>query len=439
MLKRLRTNDFMKSVLTLFTGTAIAQILPVAITPLLTRIYSPNEFGIFALYTSIVTILYVLSTGRYELAIIIPKSDKEAINIAGLAAIINVCISVLLFLILLIGGERLAQIFGISELGIWLYVIPFSLILTGFYYIIYNWLNRRKMYKDMSSNKVIQQGGIGLANITMGYAGNGLGLILGTIFGQLFSLVLIIKKLWKKERDYYFKINRKELLTQAKRYDKFPKFFMVANFLNVSSRNLAQILFSIFFNPVMVGYFTLTQRALGFPVSIIGTAIADVFRQRAAEDLERIGNCKKLYIKTFGLLLLISIIPFSLLYLISPWLFSFVFGEEWRIAGEYARLMMPMLFLQFITSPLSYMSILLEKNKFELFLQLMLITSTTTALMIGYFVFGSIRTSIILYTIAYSIFYIVEGTMSYRFAVTGKESKKEKNLKTKTRVVERGS
>ncbi|MFF2446734.1 oligosaccharide flippase family protein [Neobacillus sp. NPDC058068] len=420
MLKKLLKNDFFKNVFTLFTGTAIAQVLPVAITPILTRIYGPKEFGVFAVYTAIVSILSVLSTGRYELAIIIPEKDSEAINVAGLAAVINVCISIFIFLIFLIGGENLANLFGVNELGIWLYFIPVSLIILGFYAIIYYWFNRRKLYKVMSVNKVIQQAGIGTANISFGFATNGIGLILGTIIGQAFALWLIIKRLLNKEKMILKEISKKEMLLQAKRFANFPKYFTFAHTLNVSSRNLANILFSSFFNALTVGYFTLTQRVLSLPVSLIGTAITDVFRQNAAEEIQINGNCKKLYIKSFKLLFLLAIIPFTLLYIFSPWLFSFVFGAEWAVAGEYARLMMPMLFFQFITSPLSTLSIILEKNKYEIIWQAALFISTTSSLVIGYKIFNSIKASIILFTIAYSIMYIVDGFMTYRFAVNGK-------------------
>jgi O-antigen/teichoic acid export membrane protein len=415
-------NEFIKNVLTLFTGTAIAQILPVAITPILTRIYGPNEFGILALYTAVLSILAVFSTGRYELAMIIPEKDKEAINLAGLAALINVSISIVLFVILLLFGEKLTAILGLNDLGVWMYFIPLSLVILGLYQIIYCWLNRRKIYKDMSVNKVIQQAGIGTANITLGYSSKAVGLILGTIVGQLFALILIVKKLIKKEKVFLKEISKASMIQQAKRYGNFPKFFMFAHSLNVSSRNLANILFATFFNPITVGFFTLTQRVLGFPVSVIGSAITDVFRQKAAEDIQKTGNCKKLYIETFKTLFLLAIIPFTLLYMISPWLFSFVFGPEWHVAGEYARLMMPMLFFQFITSPLSTLTVILEKNKFEVIWQVTLFILTTSGLVIGYKVFNSIKVSIILYSIAYSIMYIIDGLMTYRFAANGNKN-----------------
>jgi O-antigen/teichoic acid export membrane protein len=424
MIQRLLKNDFNKNVLTLFTGTTIAQIIPIAITPILTRIYSPEEFGVFSLYMSIVMILSVLSTGRYELAIIIPKSDKDAINIAAFSLFVNIfmCFSILLFF--LIGGKQLKKILGVNELGIWLYIIPVSLLLIGVYQIIYYWFNRKKMYRVMSNNKVTQQMGIGFSNIIIGFASRNGGLILGNVIGQFLALFLIGKKFLNKEKKILLEISKKEMLIQAKRYVDFPKYLTLAHTLNVSSSNLATIMFTSFFNTVVVGYFSLTQRILRFPLTIIGSAVSDVFRQKAADELIKFGNCKTLYLKTLFSLLFLGIIPFTILYILSPWLFSFIFGSEWKVAGEYARLMIPMLFLQFIISPLSSLFMVLEKQKLDLIWQIGLFLSTTVALVIGVLISRSIETSIVLFSAAYGVMYIINGLMTYNFAVKGNQSKK---------------
>jgi O-antigen/teichoic acid export membrane protein len=419
MFKKYIKNEFNINVLTLFTGTTMAQLIPIALTPVLTRIYGPEEYGVFALYTAVVAIVSVLSTGRYELAIIIPKKDTEAANVAGLTSIVNLIVSSILFIILLILGEQIKSILGLNSLGIWIYFIPISIILLGQYQIIYYWFNRRKMYRDMSRNKVIQQASIGISNLTLGYVSKGVGLILGTMIGQLISLSIITKKFIKQERKLIWKISKKEMLEQAKRYSNFPKYLTLAHTLNVTSVNFSTILFTNFYSSYQVGQFALTHQMLRVPLTLIGISVSDVFRQKAAEELNHKGNCKNLYIKTFGTLFLIAILPFVILYFISPWLFSTIFGEDWRVAGEYARLMVPMLFFQFITSPLSSLFMILEKQKLDLIWQIGLFIMTTTALFVGYYFFGTIEKSILFFSIAYSIMYILNGFMTFTFAVKG--------------------
>lgn len=421
MKKKIFINNFTKNVITLFTGTTIAQIIPVALSPILTRIYGPEEFGIFALYSSLVAILSVVSTGRYELAIVIPKKDRDAINVAALTVFINISISLLLLLIFLVSGKQLEKILGLDELGFWCYFIPLSLVLLGVYQIMYYWFNRRKMYKDMSINKVTQQTGTGVSNLSLGFTSNGTGLIIGTIIGQILSLCIITIKFIKREKKFIKQVSKKEMLAQAKRFIDFPKYLTFAHTLNVTSSNISIILFTNFFSAVSVGHYSLTQRILRMPINLIGSSISDVFRQKAIEDINEHGNCKILYIKTFSSLFLLGIIPFAILYVISPWLFSFVFGSEWRIAGEYARLMTPMFFLQFIISPLSSLYIVMEKQKLDLILQVVLFILIVSALLIGFTIFNSIEISIFLFTLAYSLIYILNAIITYRLASSYKE------------------
>ncbi|MBO0602552.1 oligosaccharide flippase family protein [Sporosarcina sp. E16_3] len=419
MIKKLLKSDFNRNVFTLFSGTSIAQLIPLAITPILTRIYGPEDFGVFALYTSIVAILSVLATGRYELAILIPKKNVDAINIASLAITLSLMFSSLLLVILLIGGKQIIEFLNIEQLGIWVYLIPFSVLILAIYQVIYYLLNRQKLYKQMSVNKVVQQVGIGSSNIGLGFLNKDVGLIIGTLIGQFISLLLILKKLLNTKEVNLNEITIKGMRTQAKKYIDFPKYLTLAHTLNVTSSNLTIILFNKFFNATAIGHFSMTQRIMRFPLAIIGTAISDVFRQKAAEDLMTKGNCKTLYLRTLFTLVLLGIVPFVILFIISPSLFSFVFGEEWRVAGEYARLLIPMLYLQFATSPLSSLYIIMEKQKYDLVIQIFLFVLSTTGVFIGYLIFHSIEMSIILYSIAYSIIYLINGIITYKFAIVG--------------------
>ena len=420
MIKKLLKSDFNRNVLTLFSGTSIAQLIPIAITPILTRIYGPEDFGVFALYTSIVAILSVLATGRYELAILIPKKNVDAMNIGAVAITLALIFSAFLTLMLVGAGKQIRGFLNIEQLGYWIYLIPASISILAIYQVIYYLLNRQKLYKQMSMNKVIQQVGIGSSNIGIGFVNKSMGLIVGTVIGQFISLVLIVKNLFNTSEVKLNQITLKGMRVQAKKYINFPKFLTLAHTLNVTSSNLATILFTKFFTVTAVGHFSMTQRILRFPLAIVGTAISDVFRQKAAEDLNTKGNCKVLYLKTLLTLTSLGIFPFVTLFMISPSLFSFVFGSDWRVAGEYARYLIPMLFLQFTTSPLSSLFMILEKQKLDLLWQVFLFSLTVTGILVGHFLFDSIEMSIILYSIAYCIMYLINGIMTYRFAVVGK-------------------
>ena len=124
--KRFTSGSFARNVLTLMTGTTIAQAIPIAISPILTRIYTPEDFGVFALYMSIASIIAVLATGRYELAIMLPKKDEDAVNIVALSIIIAFFVSLISFLIVFIFNTQITNLLGNPEISNWLYFIPIT-------------------------------------------------------------------------------------------------------------------------------------------------------------------------------------------------------------------------------------------------------------------------------------------------------------------------
>ena len=155
MLERFKTkSEFSKNVLTLMTGTTIAQAIPVAISPILTRIYTPDDFGVFALFMAITAIFGSISTGRYDLAIMLPKKDEDAINIFALGFIITSSISFVLLVVVFIFQEYFVFFLKNEEIGVWLYLVPVSVFFIGTFNILSYFNIRKKNYKRKSIVKL---------------------------------------------------------------------------------------------------------------------------------------------------------------------------------------------------------------------------------------------------------------------------------------------
>lgn len=417
MIKKMLSNEFNRNVFTLLTGTVIAQVIPIVISPILTRLYSPDDFGIFALYMSVTTILSVMATGRYELAIILPEKDEEAFNIAILAVIISIIFSFVLLLIVILFNQPIAMLLGSEQFSSWLYFVPLTILLTALFQSLNYWSNRKKKYKSIAKSKMSQAFGAGAINLSMGIPKIGvIGLIFGNIISQIIGSSILLKTNISDIRKYKSKILYEDIKATAYNYRDFPKFLVFSHTLNTASLQLSNVLLSVFYSATSVGYFSLALRTLRLPITIIASSIGDVFRQQAAEEFVKKGNCKRLYINTLIKLVSISIIPFLILYFSTPWLFSFVFGDNWRVAGIYARVMLIMVFLQFITSPLSSMFLVAEKQRLDLIWQIALFVSTSGSIVIGYFVYNDILKSIQLFTLSYSLMYIINLILTYSFA-----------------------
>lgn len=155
MLKHLKPkSEFGRNVLTLMTGTTIAQAIPIAISPILTRIYTPEDFGVFALYISISTIFAVIVTGRYELAIMLPKKNKDAVLLVQLSIMITLFIAITTLIIVIFFNVEITQLLGNPSISKWLYFIPLSICLTGFYQSLHYWNNRKKKYNNLVLSRI---------------------------------------------------------------------------------------------------------------------------------------------------------------------------------------------------------------------------------------------------------------------------------------------
>jgi len=406
-------SEFTKNVLTLITGTAIAQAIPLAITPILTRIYTPNDFGLFALFIAIVTILSVIATGRYEFAILLPKQDHDAKTILAISCIITSLVSLFLFILVFIFNDLFTNFLGNPEISFWLYFIPFAIFLNGIYQSLIYWSNRKKQYRRLANTRILQSGIIASTNLGVGMSGfSNMGLIFGQIIGQIVATTYLIKKIVKEDNKIFTNIKKLHLFVLLRRYSKFPKVDIPASLFNVSSHQIIHLFFNTIFNATTAGYFYLTQRILGIPVSILSSAILTVFQEQAAKDFKEFGHAKEIFLSTFKKLFILILIPSVAFYIYAIDLFIFVFGEEWKIAGVYAQILTPMLFLQFIVGPLSIMLYIGEKQEVNLYMQAILLT-----LVIISFSLGVTAENVVVYlSLSFSFFYLIQLFMAFKVA-----------------------
>ncbi len=404
---------FNKNILTLMMGNIISQAIPIAISPILTRIYTPEDFGIFAVYMSLVSMVAVFATGRYELAVMLPKHNKEAINILFLSILISFCISCFLFLIILIFNSEIVNMLGNKKLSNWLYFVPFSVFLVAIYQIFNYWINRNKRYKLLAKNKIIQSATTSFSNLLLGFAKifQG-GLILSGILGQFVATLFLFKNICKNDMEELKKITKFKIFYVANKYKKFPKLDIISSLLNTSSHQIISILFNSFFNSIFAGYFYLVQRMLGVPISIVSTSVLDVFKEVASREYALNKSAKTIFISTFKKLLLISLLPTLFLYFFVVDIFAFIFGQEWLIAGEYAKILLPMMFFQFISGPLSFMFYIAQKQELNLYCQAVLFF----LVLMSFYLSDNAYSTIVCLSFSFSIFYVVQIVLSAKMA-----------------------
>ena len=405
-------SDFSKNIVTLMTGSAIAQAIPILISPILTRIYTPEEFGIFALYMAFISIGASIVTAKYETAILLPKKEENAKYLVYISSIFALFFSLLFFIVYMLFSDKFNNFFKVENDVF--YFVPFGIFLFAIYAILLQWANRKKEYKNMNKNRLIQSSSISIFQVLTGILNKiSFGLIVSDVMGRVIAVLLILNRVLQQVKLENFSL--KKTISLIKRYKKFPKYEMPATVLNITSYELVYIIIPIYFSSVTAGLYFLVFRVLMTPIGFIGSAITEVFKNRAIEDLNKYNSCRRIYKKIFLLLFSIGIFPLLIVTIWGQSIFSFIFGEEWKEAGLYAQILAPLALFRLISSPLSYLFIIKEKLELDLLIQFIFFILVIGSLIIGSF-YKDIYLLVSLLSLSGCIFYMIQIIISYRLS-----------------------
>lgn len=409
--------EFNRNVLTLVTGTGLAQLIPLAATPLLARVYLPEQFGVFALFIAVTSSLAVIATGRFELAIMLPRKDVDAANIGAMSVAINLAVSLVLLVMAWLLNGPVCTLLGNRAISPWLYLVPLAVLLNGVYLNLNYWSNRNKLYALMANRRVIQSGGTAAAQLGLGAAGAGAGgLVIGNLAGQALAAAMMARMVHRHNRQLWRCLDHRKMLALARRYRNCAQLLVPAHTLGALSAQLPAIFINATFGLAAAGSYMLAERVAGMPMSLVSGSIADVFRQQISECYLAGKNCRREFLTTLKKLVLVAAPPFLVLLLCAPSLFALLLGAKWRVAGEYAQLLCPMFFLRFIMNPLSVIAIIAQKNRYELTWQAGMLAGLGLAALSHYFVRFGPKEFLAVIAIVYSMFDLAYIVASYRFA-----------------------
>ncbi|SVD29200.1 uncharacterized protein METZ01_LOCUS382054, partial [marine metagenome] len=295
-------------------------------------------------------ILGTIVSGRYELAILLPERDDDAINIFALGLLIIILMVMITVIIVMVFNDSILLLLNNQNMQSWLYFIPVAVCFIGCHNLLIYLNNRFKDFKGLSNSFIIKSSASALIQVSIGIIKQGAtGLISGQIFSHLISniwLILIVSK----HKINLSNINKTKIIEMAKRYSDFPKYSLPAILANKLTNHLSNIIIATIFSVTTLGLYSHVQRVLGLPSTLIGTSIGRVFFHEANNEKQHTGMAIKTFKKTILKLLFIGVPIFGLLFIIVENLFAFVFGETWRIAGQYAQIAIPLFFVQFVVS-----------------------------------------------------------------------------------------
>lgn len=424
--KYIGTSSYKKNILILVGGRVIAQAIPVLLTPLLTRIYSPGDFGVFAVYASIISFIAMISNGRYCLAIILPKEREDAQKLVSLSTILTLSTTTIFLIFLVFWGKHFFSILNVEELNKYIFLIILNIGFVGLYESLFYYGLREKKYKILALNAIVQSIFVIVARLLLGYFGyTGIGLLFSYLFGYIISYILLLLRL---ETPYRVKIKKSDIKRLFKRYINFPKFSLLGDSLNVLSSSAPNIFLNKGFGSIATGYFNISEKVLGAPIWFVTSSVGDVFKQEASEQYRLTGSCRKVFEKTTKSLFLLGIIPFILIFFIIPPLVPFLFGEVWAPAGEYIRIFSIMYFSSFVVGPTAYIVYIVNKQNYAIIFQGIKLFAIVLAFLLGLY-FKDLILFLIFWSGLVTLSNIVVYMFSYKLAKNSKylESTQEDN------------
>jgi len=358
-------SEFGRNILKLANTSIIATLISLLSLPIITRIYNPSVFGEFQILLSTIGLLSVISSFRYEMAIVLPKNKTEANAVYGLSIILLIITTVIFSFLLYFFGSWFLNLINAQVLEPYIFMLVIGIFLSGAVQIARFVLTKEKNFHKLGNNRVIEAGttqglkiGIGLVSPTF------LGLFISQLVGYVLSLYLAMKKSTVK-----FSLSKKRLWTVFRKYKKFLYFNTPAVFVNTLALQLPIFFIAKYFGTEYVGYYMLALRLIEVPLKIVGNAISQVYYKEAADTYHQsTGKLLKLYLNTVKKLALFMILPSILIYFVSEPLIPYVLGENWAMTGQLMSMLVLWKFFEFINYPISTTYTIINKQEFEIYI-----------------------------------------------------------------------
>ncbi|TBL70846.1 lipopolysaccharide biosynthesis protein [Paenibacillus thalictri] len=406
--KSLIKGPLIRKVLVLVSGTVLAQGIQILASPLLTRLYNPTEFGYLSVYISILGMVSVVASLRYDTAITLPKDDKLAANLLVLSLIIAAMMSFLMGAGWYAVGDKLVGYLHAEGLKGYLWLMPLSLFGLGLYQTLSFWALRRKDYKALARTRISQSVGQLAIQTGVGFLQYGqIGLLLGDVFSRMGGGGGLAVQLWKKDLQLLKTVTWKKLAQTAYEYRGFPLIASSSAFINSAGLQIVPLMMVLMYGPEVSGWLLLSQRVIGAPMDLVGQSVGQVYiGEGSPYILEKPRSLMELFYSMAKKLFAWGVIPTAVLAVSAPWLFHFVFGGDWREAGTYVQVLAVTYLLKLVIVPLANTLTMLEKLKWQWFWDIGRFILVVSGLELAYQLRFSALQAVVVYSACLSIGYV---------------------------------
>lgn len=404
-IQQLSSRPFVRNVAVVASGTAASQAIAFAFSPIITRLYGPEAYGLQGLFMSIAGLAATVSVLSYHLAIVLPKRDVDASGVARLSIYVGFATTFFVTIILFFFGTGILLLMNAEKISAYIFFIPAFMMIAVFRLVMAQWLVRKHAFNLIAKVTVLQtiivstvKAGFGFVNPTAGAL-----IVVNTLSGLLLAIMMFLgirKKNASNLRNEEIAEKGESTWDLAMRYRDFPLLRAPQLLINAGSKSLPIFLLASYFGPTAVGFYAIATTVLTVPAQLIGYSIMQVFYPKFNEAYRQKEDVSFLLKTTTAGMAIAGAFPFVAIVILGPILFEFVFGEAWGPAGEYARWLAIWLFFSFMNTPSVAAVPVLRLQKQFLIYEIASIMLMGGALYLGFIFFKDDIRSIAIFSIA---------------------------------------
>lgn len=409
--RRIATDGgFVRQASVLALGTILGQVAVLAGAPILTRLYQPEAIGAWAFLSAIAMALANVGNGKYELAIVLPRSDGRAVNLVALCLFTQFCVLTLVCIGIVFvqssAGEALLD-FPISSDIVWL--VPVMVSASALYAVCRYWTVRKQQFGTLAGFIMLESWLLTALQIVAGLAmsGGAMEFVLAGVAAMVTLAMAFTTVVMLQMCPSLGCLRAARILALAKRYRNFPVYSAPYAFLGMASSRILLVLFGFYAAPAAVGYFALAMRVTSLPNALVSSALNNAFFSWASRHVNDREAFAGLIRRVLHPMIILGAPGVVLFVLNAEWLFAMVFGADWAEAGRYARYLVVGSFALLLSAWLDNVYSVLQKQKLSLVLESIYDLAMVTSVFVCLAVYRDPLLAVIVFSVTTALYNIV--------------------------------
>ncbi len=414
-IRTLFSRTYFKNIGILLGGAGLSQVVLIAASPVITRLYSPEDFGYFEVFYSVVSVLTAVACLQYDVSIYTAKDQKEGINAWASTFLVVIFVCVLIAACITIFKDIFLSITGAEIKEAWEWAVPVYIFFSAGFTLLLTWFTKQGEFKLISITRIILSIMVVACQISFGIADMGYwGLVSSTISVQAITFIFLFFLFIRKYNFLFREITMAGIKANLKSNKHLPLIVWPGNFLNTVTQNLPAF-FLARIDATVLGFYSLSRRILGMPIAFMSSSVQSIFMKEATDEYAKTGKAVSTYKKNLILLSIFGIVVITGILSLGHWLIPLVFGSEWAGSVQYIYLLSILYAIRFISGSLSFVMLLGKGPKVDIFWQVTLFSLT-------YVIFSVIPENtqpiniVLVYCLATSIYYLLYMLQSYSVA-----------------------